>query len=195
MKRLTIVVLAAAMLVLPLTVAAQEELLPPLPPADWGELAQKLADLWGLEVNPNPSGGSAAINALNLIGIGRESYDAVMSIEGEGYLPDSEDGYNPDNWLPEQELTGDFMCMLKMVVWAAAFNGLIPYYQVPPASTPDYPRTPEEDEMARTVAGQAVQDMVDLAQRDAGCEFPNPRPRCHHCVYRVPYLVCWWEDC
>lgn len=193
-KRLAIVVLVAAMLVLPLTLAAQESIRPPAPD-DWGGLAERLAELWAIPVNPQPSGGSAAINALNLIGVGKKFYDAIMSIEGESFLPDNEDGYNPDNWLPEQELTQDFLCMLKMLIWAAVFNGLIPYYEVPPASTPDYQRTPEEDEIAKTVAGQAVLDMVDLAQRDAECEFPPPRSRCYRCVYVIPYTICWWEDC
>ena len=166
MKTLAILTLAAVLLA-PALVQAQEDILPPAP-ADWGELAEMLAELWGLEVNPNPSGGNAAINALNLIGIGKASYEAIMGLEVEDNFPIMGDGYDPDNWLPEQELTGDFICMLKMVTWAAVYIGLVPYYKVPVSSGPDDPLSPEEEALAHDTAEQAVVDLVTTAQRDGG---------------------------
>ena len=193
MKTLAILTLAAAVLLAPALVQAQEDILPPAP-ADWGELAEMLAELWGLEVNPNPSGGNAAINALNLIGIGKASYEAIMGLEVEDNFPIMGDGYDPDNWLPEQELTGEFMCKLKMVVWAAVHVGMVPYYQVPTSSGPDDPLTPEEDTIAKEIAEQAVVDLVTTAQRDGVCELGG-QTLCYYCVGGRQGVSCWWGAC
>ena len=171
--------------------SAQDEL-PPPPPADWGELAELLVEMWGLEVNPNPSGGNAAINALNLVGVGKGSYNAIMEIDEEDTGPITGDGYDPDNWLPDQELTGQFMCKLKMVVWAATYAGLIAYYEVPVSTGPDDPLTPEEEAIARETARLATVDLVMKAQRDGVCEIGG-ETLCYVCAgINGP---CWWESC
>lgn len=155
------------------TSLAQDQAAPP--PANWGELAEALTGAWGVGLAAEPSGGNPHINALNLIGIGRAAYEMLVGIpveEGEE-TPVSPDGFDPDNWEPDQELTPDFLCQLKMCVWAAAYVGLIPTYEVPLPAGPDQPLTPEEEEISRLIASAAVAEMVAIAQRDAVCENPD----------------------
>ncbi len=191
MKTLALAVLMAAVLLLPAPGPAQETL--PPPPANWGELAELLVEAWDLDLHPNPTGGHAAVNALNLVGVGKGSYDAIMGVEGEDLFPANPDGYDPDNWLPEQELTGEFMCMLKMVVWAATYAGLIPYYDVPTSSGPDDPLTPEEEIIVRETAELAVVDLITMAQRDGVCEAGDTGALCYYCAGRNG--PCWWAPC
>lgn len=190
MKFLTVFTLAAMLLCAPGLGLAQEEETPT--PANWGELAELLAANWGLELNLSPSGGNAAINALNLIGIGRESYDAIMEIVSDDTGPIQGDGYDPDNWLPDQELTGEFMCKLKMVVWAACFAGAIPYYEVPTAQD-GQALTPEEEELARQIAEQAVTDTITIAKRDGDCA-GSGQALCWICTGFVA-PKCGWAPC
>ncbi len=163
-------------------------------PANWGELADLLADMWGLEVNPHPSGGNGAINALNLIGIGKDSYNAIMEIEEEDLFPIEGDGYDPDNWPPEEELTGEFMCKLKMVVWAAAYAGSIAYYNTPASDNTVEFLTQEEEDAAKEIAEQAVTDLINLARRDGTCETGN-ETLCQYCPDPAVPLSCFWAPC
>ena len=119
-----------------------------------------------------------------------------MGIEGGDDYPCNADGYDPDNWPPEEELTGDFMCKLKMVVWAAAFAGLIPCYEVPVSPGPEKPLTPEEEEIAGEVAGQAVTDCIITAQRDGVCDSGSGQTLCYICIGGggAP-RVCTWGPC
>jgi len=66
-------------------------------------------------------------------------------------------------------LTGEFMFKLKMVVWAAAFAGLIPYYDDPVASDGEV-LTADEEALAKEVAEQSVMDLIFTAKRDGACE-------------------------
>ena len=192
--RLSIILAVALILFVPLTGTAQEEEI--IPPANWGELAERLVEMWGVDVAAEPSGGNAAINALNLIGIGKDYYNMIMGIEEEDTAPATGDGYDPDNWLPEQELTGEFMCKLKMVVWAAAYSGLIPYYDVPRPSEPGQPLTPEEEQLANEVARVAVVDLVTTARRDGICENGGGAGMCFVCGTSVIGLPsCSWVPC
>jgi len=171
-----LVFLTLGFLVLGGTGLAQEEV--PLPPADWGELAEALTGAWGVGVAAEPSGGNPHINALNLIGVGQSAYAMLMGLPNEDGGEDqvSPDGFDPANWPADQELTPDFLCKLKMCVWAAAYAGLIPTYEVPTPAGPDEPLTPEEEEMARIIASAAVAEMVAIAQRDAVCDNPDAPP-------------------
>ena len=191
MRPIVVVGLLLSVLVFTPLGAAQEEL--PPPPADWGELAQLLVENWGLEVCPNPTGGHPCINSLNLRGVGKNAYDLIMGIEGEDTCPCSADGYDPDNWPPEEELTGEFMCKLKMVVWAAAMAGMIPYYEVPVSPGPEEPLTPEEEALAKELAEEAVTDLVMTARRDGVCENGGGDALCYYCAGRNG--PCWWGSC
>ena len=192
MKKLFIAAVVISVLGLPLTGAAQEIL---EPPANWGELAEPLVVNWGIEAAEEPSGGNASINALNLIGIGNNAYNLIMGIEFEDLFPTEADGYDPENWLPEQELTPDFICKLKAVVWAAAYSGLIPYYEVPRPSSPEVPLTPEEEALANEVARVAVEDLIMTAQRDAPCDSGGGgQGMCWVCTgFIAP--ICGWVPC
>ncbi len=201
MKLFLIVALVATVFCFPFIGSAQEEL---PPPADWGELAERLVDNWGLGLAAEPSGGDPSVNALNLIGIGKDSYQIITGIESDDVFPADVDGYDPENWPPEQELTEEFMCKLKVVVWAAAYSGLIPYYDVPRPANPGETLTPEEEKIANEVAREAVLDLLKIAKRDGACESGGDGAPggggggglCWVCTggtVRIP--VCGWAPC
>jgi|GEM_PF-2044995 len=145
-------------------------------PADWGELAGLIADELGLSLASEPSGGDPAINALNLLGIGLTSYQEIFSLtDPEAQEPAvGPDGFDPNNWPADQELTADFLCQLKLAAWAAAYVGNVPGFEPPVPSNEDGTFTPAEEEMARGAASAFVALIIGLAQRDAVCNNPPP---------------------
>jgi len=145
-------------------------------PANWGDLAGLIADELGLTLASEPTGGEPAINALNLLGIGLTSYQEIFGLtDPEAQEPVvNPDGFDPNNWPTDQELTTDFLCQLKLAAWAAAYVGNVPGYDPPVPSNEDGTFTPAEEQMARGMASSFVALIVGLAQRDAVCNNPPP---------------------
>ena len=65
----------ALCLVLPFSQALAQD----AAPANWGELAGLISDSLGLSQAAEPSDGDPAINALNLLGVGKTTHDEILA--------------------------------------------------------------------------------------------------------------------
>lgn len=195
MKVRTIVGVLALCLILPFSQALAQD----AAPANWGELAGLIAGNLGLSQASEPTGGDPAINSLNLLGIGLTAYQNIFGLtDPEAQEPVvSPDGFDPNNWPADQELTTDFLCQLKLAAWAAAYAGNVPGYDPPVPSNEDGTFTPAEEQMAKATASSFVALIIGLAQRDAVCNNPPPAPT----VTPAEECFDWWwhyewiEDC
>ena len=185
----------ALCLVLPFSQALAQD----AAPADWGELAGLISDSLGLSQAAEPSDGDPAINALNLLGVGKTTHDEIFGLtDPEAAEPVvNPDGFDPNNWPADQELTTDFLCQLKLTAWAAAFVGNVPGFDPPIPSNEDGTLTPAEEQEAQEVASSFVALIIGLAQRDAVCINPPaaaaPAERCFDDIWHWE-PPCEWID-